>query len=1104
MMSILPPNTLVHDRYRIVRQLERGGFGAVYEAVDERLNHRVALKQLLRISDRISRQFTREAQLLANLSHPNLPRVTDHFSEPIGQFLVMDFVPGNDLGALLLQRDAPFGLDEVLRWGDMLLDVVHYLHTRQPPVIHRDIKPQNLKLQSDGRIMLLDFGLAKGYAGEVRPPTTESSLLAFTKGFAPPEQVEGTGTDARSDIYALGATLYCLLTNVPPMEAQMRLLAAARQRPDPLRPAHELNPTVPVAVSQVLAQALALDPASRPPSASALRAMLQTARSGAVMPGAATPPPGMPQPPTEVQDEPPGGPPPVPRMPLDIAEPRVYVVSPGGKIRQAVNLTSRGVMVGRAADNDLVLAENDVSGHHLRVSWDGSQATVTDLGSSNGTWLAGRRLEPQRATRWEPRDWLAVGSVWLRLEQPLGVGAVPAADQQPTLIESPTLMSQPTGYRPGFGPAGSGQRPADPTVVEGIPPAHKAESPWSQASPPATPKRGLGRYWLWLTLAAGTILIAALGTGAFLYVSAQDPPDPLGNTIPGQPTETVAIEPTEPEPIETVAPDPTDVAPPAPTDVLPTPTTAEILPPTSVAAVPTPVDDVLSVHNTFYPSSFDPHIDSTTSQIAVMLLNWEGLTRLDKDLRAAPAAAETWAFNEQGDQITFTLREGLRYSDGSPLTSANFRYAVERTCDPGSRGNYQSALFDIVGCAEFAQTPIEDRAQYTLARSALGIETPDERTITFKLTRPAPYFPYIAGLWVMFPAKQALIEQGGSTWYRDPRKTVGNGPFQITAIEADERIRFEANEYYWAGSPSLAAIEYVYIEDPSAALEAYRSGELDILTPDPSLLPEIADDPELSDELIRYSGANTYYLEYNWTKPPFDDPKVRQAFSMAFDRDTFCAEIRNGACIPTLTWIPEGIQGHTPTDKYGFDPDGARQALAESTYGGPSGVAPIQLVFSEGDAATQTMYEWMASQFQEILGVEVTVEPMEPDALGAAFGSPETYPMISLSGWIQDYPDPQNWLSIYWTCNASLSTLRYCNEEFDQLIGQADQEFHPVRREQLYQEATQILIEDQPGAFLYHEANIFLVKPYVTGYNQAANDLWPGSWTSQLEIDIGQ
>ncbi len=199
----------------------------------------------------------------------------------------MDFVPGKDLANQVIDRNTYFPVPLVLGWADQLLDVLHYLHTRPIPIIHRDVKPQNIKLQPDGRIMLLDFGLAKGYAGEVEQTTGEKSLLAYTRGFAPPEQIEGSGTDARSDIYSLGATLYFLLTNEPPHEAQMRMLADIRARPDPTVPPHHLNPAVSEAVSAVLMQTLALRPDDRPASAQAFRAMLHAAAAPVL-----SPPPG--------------------------------------------------------------------------------------------------------------------------------------------------------------------------------------------------------------------------------------------------------------------------------------------------------------------------------------------------------------------------------------------------------------------------------------------------------------------------------------------------------------------------------------------------------------------------------------------------------------------------------------------------------------------------------------------------------------------------------------------------------------------------------------------------------------------------------------------
>jgi Tol biopolymer transport system component len=278
-MPMLAPNTLVYDRYLIVRQIGQGGMGVIYEAIDQRLGNRVALKQTLVSGAQLDKAFEREAKLLARLHHPALPVVSDYFTHAGSQFLVMQFIPGDDLTTLLHQHGKAFPVEQVLRWADQLLDALDYLHTQEPPVIHRDIKPQNLKLTPRGGIVLLDFGLAKGPVQQQSLLTGNSSIFGYTPQYAPLEQIQGTGTDARSDLYALAATLYHLLTGAMPVDAQTRVGATVRREADPLRPPQELNRAIPPGVSGALQQALALDPNQRPQSAAVLRATLQTAAS---------------------------------------------------------------------------------------------------------------------------------------------------------------------------------------------------------------------------------------------------------------------------------------------------------------------------------------------------------------------------------------------------------------------------------------------------------------------------------------------------------------------------------------------------------------------------------------------------------------------------------------------------------------------------------------------------------------------------------------------------------------------------------------------------------------------------------------------------------
>ena len=272
---MLTPETVLQGRYRIVRSLGQGGMGTVYEAIDERLDSTVALKETLFADERLRKQFEREARLLARVHHQALPRVSDHFSEGEGQFLIMQFIPGDDFAEKFVQRRTPFPAADVMNWADQLLDALDYLHTQEPPIIHRDIKPQNLKVTARGQIILLDFGLAKGQASEISRVTTSASIFGYTPNYAPLEQIQGLGTDARSDLYALAATLYHLVTGVKPPDALTRAASLVNGEPDPLQPAHEVNGAVPQVLSSVLARAMAQNREQRFRNAAEMRHALQ-------------------------------------------------------------------------------------------------------------------------------------------------------------------------------------------------------------------------------------------------------------------------------------------------------------------------------------------------------------------------------------------------------------------------------------------------------------------------------------------------------------------------------------------------------------------------------------------------------------------------------------------------------------------------------------------------------------------------------------------------------------------------------------------------------------------------------------------------------------
>lgn len=250
-------NTFLRDRYRIEKQLGKGGMGAVYLALDTVLQTKVAVKINQNPRQEGREQFLQEARLLAALRHPNLPRVIDYFVIEDSQYLVMDFIPGDDLGTIV-KRDGKQDVDKVISWARQLGKALNYLHTQEPPVIHRDIKPGNIKITPRGEVILVDFGIAKSSEATQE---TSTGARGLTPGYSPPEQYGSGRTGHYSDQFGLAATLYNVLTNEKPVDAVERLLGQAT-----LKPIHELNPDVPPHVEQVIEKALSIKPEDRFPS----------------------------------------------------------------------------------------------------------------------------------------------------------------------------------------------------------------------------------------------------------------------------------------------------------------------------------------------------------------------------------------------------------------------------------------------------------------------------------------------------------------------------------------------------------------------------------------------------------------------------------------------------------------------------------------------------------------------------------------------------------------------------------------------------------------------------------------------------------------------
>lgn len=526
-------------------------------------------------------------------------------------------------------------------------------------------------------------------------------------------------------------------------------------------------------------------------------------------------------------------------------------------------------------------------------------------------------------------------------------------------------------------------------------------------------------------------------------------------------------------------------------------------------------DKVLRVNIGTYPDIIDPQKSSFSNEIAHLSLIYEGLTKLDGDLNTVPAAAESWEYNEDATELTFHLREGLTYSDGSPLNAKRFEYAIKRNINPETAGEYAAITDEIFGAPQWRTGEGDEQTQgqeavnlSVIALDANGepcvdYEQADCLTLQLTFSKPAPYFHTVSSLWVTFPAKEELIAEGGDNWWNSSKFQIGNGPYILQSLEPFVRGYFTPNENYWEGVGNLD-IEYSYITDSAISFQAYNNDEFDIITLAAEDLATVDNDPVLSAEKQVYPGSCTLAVMFHHEKEPFTDPKIREAFALALDRDAWVSDVLNGLGSPTLTWIPPGYPGYQEGETHlAFDPDAALQAIADSSYGSIENLPPIVDTFGD-TPRNRVRHEWLAAKWKDVLGVDVELNPVEPTTFTALTKDRETAPAMFILGWCADYPDPQNWLSVYWKTGAFGERIAYSNPDLDVILDEADTSTDQELRAELYQQGQDMLVQGSPGAFMYNTVNSYLVKPWVTGLVLTPQDSsWIGQW-SPITIDIDE
>ena len=503
--------------------------------------------------------------------------------------------------------------------------------------------------------------------------------------------------------------------------------------------------------------------------------------------------------------------------------------------------------------------------------------------------------------------------------------------------------------------------------------------------------------------------------------------------------------------------------------------------------VPTPAknDNVLRLGNGDEPQGLDPHLVSGVIEHNVLMSLLEGLCAEDpKTLEPIPGAAEKWEISEDGTVYTFTLRENGRWSNGDPVTAEDFRFSFERILSPRLAGEYAYMLHVIKNARAFNEGRITDF-------SDVGVKVMGDKVLQITLEAPTAYFLSVQSHFCYFPVHKATILEHGKIDDRDTGWTragsfVGNGPFQLEEWKVNEVIRVKPNPAYWdAAAVKLAGIEFYPVKQAETEERMFRAGQLDRTNTIP--LPKLDTYKQKFPNLLRRDPylATAYYL-FNTTRKPFNDLRVRKAFSLAINRQAICDRILKGGQTPALYLTPPDTAGFTSRSALAGTLDEARKLLADAGYPGGRGFPDVDLLYNTSDNQ-RIMAEIVQQMWNRELGVKVNLVNQEWKVYMDTRRKLDF--SICRAGWTADYNDPMSFLDLFVTGGGNNNT-GWSSAAYDAAIAEAGRTTGEPRME-AFQRAEALLAAELPILTLYHYRTVNLVHPRVQGWNPTNLDHHP-------------
>lgn len=469
------------------------------------------------------------------------------------------------------------------------------------------------------------------------------------------------------------------------------------------------------------------------------------------------------------------------------------------------------------------------------------------------------------------------------------------------------------------------------------------------------------------------------------------------------------------------------------------------------------------------PLTLDPAISSEMSSHMYVMQIFSGLVKFDAQLKPAPDIAETWEISQDGKTYTFNLRHDVKFHDGRTVTATDVKYSFERACNPATRSQTASTyLSDIIGVQDVLSGK---------SKNLNGVQVVDANTLKIAIDAPKAYFLSKLAYPTAFVVDKKNVESGGSWW----QKPNGTGPYKLTKWNDGSLIVLQPSQYYYGEKASSTVAFHILTGTP---MSLYETNKIDVVEISKAYIDRAMDPAgPFANQLHIFPEFSLQYIGFNTSKPPFDDPLVRQSFCYAVNKERIIKLIQKDMVTRADGIIPIDMPGYNKEVKgLNYDPAKAKELLAKSKYGTAANLPPITLtVAGFGGVDVDDYLGAIILDWEQNLGAHITIRLLEPGAFH--YNLQNEVDEIYALGWIADYPDPQNFLHTLFYTGTEYNDSHYSNKELDNLLDKADVEKDYNMRISLYQQAEQIIIDQAPIMPLWFGRNYILIDPGVHNYN---------------------